>query len=104
MTQSNIEWTDRVWNPLLGCTKVSEGCRHCYAMREAWRWQHSSNAKVAAAYAGLARQVNGKPEWTGRVNLIEERLTAPLRVKKPTPRSEAPDRGQPETGSLGNAE
>ncbi len=28
---SRIEWTDATWNPLRGCTKVSPGCKHCYA-------------------------------------------------------------------------
>jgi protein gp37 len=28
---SAIEWTESTWNPLTGCTKISEGCRHCYA-------------------------------------------------------------------------
>ena len=30
---SKIEWTDATWNPVTGCTKVSEGCRNCYAER-----------------------------------------------------------------------
>ena len=38
VTKSKIEWTDRVWNPVTGCTKVSEGCRNCYAERLAKRW------------------------------------------------------------------
>jgi protein gp37 len=29
--QSKIEWTDKTWNPVTGCTKVSQGCKHCYA-------------------------------------------------------------------------
>ena len=28
---SKIEWTDRTWNPITGCSKISEGCRNCYA-------------------------------------------------------------------------
>ena len=31
MTDSAIEWTNKVWNPTTGCTKVSAGCKHCYA-------------------------------------------------------------------------
>ncbi len=31
MAESKIEWTDRTWNPVTGCTKQSEGCAHCYA-------------------------------------------------------------------------
>jgi protein gp37 len=32
--ETKIEWTDRVWNPVTGCTKVSAGCKHCYAERQ----------------------------------------------------------------------
>jgi len=31
---SSIEWTDSTWNPVTGCSKVSQGCKHCYALRE----------------------------------------------------------------------
>ena len=34
---SSIEWTDSTWNPLTGCTKISPGCKHCYAERMARR-------------------------------------------------------------------
>lgn len=36
-TISNIEWTEATWNPVTGCTKVSPGCKHCYAERMAKR-------------------------------------------------------------------
>ena len=36
---SNIEWTEATWNPVTGCTKVSPGCRHCYAERLSYRLQ-----------------------------------------------------------------
>jgi len=36
-TRSNIEWTEMTWNPVTGCTKVSQGCKHCYAERMARR-------------------------------------------------------------------
>ncbi len=36
---SGIEWTESTWNPLTGCTKVSPGCKHCYAERMAKRLQ-----------------------------------------------------------------
>jgi protein gp37 len=32
-TNSHIEWTDATWNPVTGCTKISPGCKHCYAER-----------------------------------------------------------------------
>lgn len=36
-TNSSIEWTEATWNPVTGCTKVSPGCKHCYAERMATR-------------------------------------------------------------------
>ena len=39
MAESRIEWTDATWNPVTGCTKVSQGCKHCYADRMAHRLQ-----------------------------------------------------------------
>jgi protein gp37 len=38
-TNSHIEWTDATWNPVTGCTKISPGCKHCYAERLARRLQ-----------------------------------------------------------------
>ena len=37
--KSAIEWTDSTWNPVTGCTKVSPGCKHCYAETFAERWR-----------------------------------------------------------------
>ena len=37
--KSKIEWTDATWNPVTGCTKVSPGCKHCYAETFAERWR-----------------------------------------------------------------
>ncbi len=39
MSKSAIEWTESTWNPLTGCTKISPGCKHCYAERMAKRLQ-----------------------------------------------------------------
>ena len=36
-TKSKIEWTEMTWNPVTGCTKISQGCKHCYAERMAKR-------------------------------------------------------------------
>jgi protein gp37 len=38
-SNSAIEWTESTWNPLTGCTKISPGCKHCYAERMAMRLQ-----------------------------------------------------------------
>ena len=37
--ESAIEWTDSTWNPVRGCTKISPGCKHCYAETFAERWR-----------------------------------------------------------------
>lgn len=38
-TSSKIEWTEQTWNPTVGCTKISPGCKHCYAEKMALRLQ-----------------------------------------------------------------
>lgn len=76
--KSKIEWTEASWNPIVGCSKVSEGCRNCYAIRAANRMNGS-----VEAYRGLTVMKNGKPEWTGAVRFIEERLLQPLKWQRP---------------------
>jgi len=64
-----IEWTDATWNPVTGCSKVSQGCKHCYAERE---WPRMT--KLVPAYAGR--------DFTD-VRTHHDRLDQPLRWKKP---------------------
>ena len=66
--KSIIEWTDSTWNPVTGCTKVSPGCKHCYAERMAKRLKAM----------GQKNYVNGF-----RLTLHEHALEVPLRWKKP---------------------
>jgi protein gp37 len=47
-TNSKIEWTEMTWNPVTGCTRVSEGCRHCYAERHTYERRHRGYAWLAA--------------------------------------------------------
>ena len=47
---SRIEWTQATWNPVTGCTKVSDGCRHCYAERMARRLQAMGSRKYARGF------------------------------------------------------
>ena len=65
---SNIEWTESTWNPLTGCTKISPGCKYCYAERMAKRLQAM----------GQANYVNGF-----KLTLHERVLEKPLSWKKP---------------------
>ncbi len=49
-TGSDIEWTDATWNPVTGCTKVSPGCKHCYAERMAKRLKAMGQANYANGF------------------------------------------------------
>ena len=68
-TQTRIEWTEMTWNPTVGCTKVSPGCKHCYAETMAKRLQ-------AMGMPGYERGF--------RLALMPDRLSEPLERKKPT--------------------
>ena len=68
--KTGIAWTDASWNPTTGCTKVSQGCKHCYAERE---WARLSANPKATAYYGRT--------FTD-VACHEDRLDQPLRWKK----------------------
>jgi protein gp37 len=68
-TASDIEWTEMTWNPTVGCTKISPGCKHCYAETMAKRLQGM----------GMRGYENGF-----RLTLMSERLGEPLERRKPT--------------------
>jgi protein gp37 len=75
---TKIEWADETWNPVIGCSKISEGCVHCYA--------------IGTVHRGLVIQHRGVTthtpdagtDWTGAINLAPEaKLLEPLRKTKP---------------------
>lgn len=89
--KTGISWTGATWNPIRGCSRVSEGCRNCYAERVAARFSGPGQP-----YEGLARTspvkkgvmvykepYRNEPRWTGEVRLVPEHLADPLRWKKP---------------------
>lgn len=76
---SKIEWTDEVWNPVAGCTRVSAGCDHCYAVRMTKRLQNMPD--TAAKYTGLIN--HGKDHFNGVVRCHEDVLLKPLSWRKP---------------------
>lgn len=66
--QSHIEWTDATWNPVRGCTKISPGCKHCYA----------------ETFAERFRGVKGHPYEQGfDLRLVPSKLEEPLKWKSP---------------------
>ena len=65
---SHIEWTDATWNPVRGCTKISPGCKHCYA----------------ETFAERFRGVKGHPYEQGfDLRLVPEKLTEPFLWRSP---------------------
>ena len=65
---SKIEWTESTWNPVTGCTKISEGCKNCYAERMALRLRAAGSPNYANGF---------------RVTLHHHALEIPLRWKQP---------------------
>lgn len=65
---SKIEWTDETWNPVTGCTKISPGCKHCYAERMAARLQAMGQPNYRRGFA---------------LSLHPHALDLPLRWRKP---------------------
>jgi protein gp37 len=80
---SSIEWCNATWNPLLGCARVSPGCDSCYAINTATIRAGNPHPRVAAAFEGLTERHEGRLDWTGRINLLPDRLTQPLTWRKP---------------------
>lgn len=68
-TISRIEWTEQTWNPTVGCTKISAGCKHCYAETMAKRLQAMGTPGYEDGFA---------------LKLLPQRLSDPLNRKKPT--------------------
>ena len=66
MANTSIEWTDKVWNPVTGCTKVSAGCKNCYAERM------------------MGRNLPGMTQKFTDVVCHPERLETPLHWRKPS--------------------
>lgn len=73
-----IEWTEATWSPITGCSVISSGCKHCYAMKLAGtRLQHHSSR------AGLTVDTKAGPVWTGEVRFNEKWLMQPISWQRP---------------------
>lgn len=68
-TTSRIEWTEQTWNPMVGCTKISPGCKHCYAEAMSRRLQAMGTPGYENGFA---------------LTLLPDRLADPLQRQKPT--------------------
>jgi protein gp37 len=68
--KTKIEWAEQTWNPVVGCTKVSPGCKHCYAETQS-KW-----------LKGM--RVSGYENDFSVIKILPQRLNQPLKRKKPT--------------------
>jgi protein gp37 len=79
MADTSIEWTEKTWNPVRGCSVLSAGCTNCYAMRTAHRF-----SGPGGHYEGLTRaRTKLGPVWTGDVRFVPEKLAEPLGWREP---------------------
>lgn len=72
--KTGISWTDATWNPIRGCSKVSAGCKNCYA------------EKVAARFSGPGQPYEGTVRdghWNGQIRFVPDMLAQPLKWKRP---------------------
>lgn len=89
MGESKIEWTDTTWNPVTGCTKVSAGCKNCYAKTlHDKRYEHNRGLDHHAfAHADTNPNPFAFPPQYDKpfetIQLMHDRLTQPLRWRKP---------------------
>lgn len=97
MNVTSISWTDLSWNPVRGCSRVSEGCRNCYAEKIAARFGARGKPFEGFVYLrpineGTApmernpaylKDLSLAGKWTGKVELIEKHLLDPLKWRKP---------------------
>jgi protein gp37 len=79
MGTTSIQWTEKTWNPVRGCSLVSAGCTNCYAMKMAHRFSGKGQP-----YEGLTELSKRGPRWNGKAVFVPEMADAPLRAKKPT--------------------
>ena len=96
MGKAKIEWTYRTWNPVRGCSRISKGCTNCYAERIAARfssppedgsWDGPGEPPLSWLRGGpfhtFAYANRSGSKWTGKVELVEDKLLEPLSWRKP---------------------
>lgn len=75
---TKIEWTEATWNVVTGCSVISPGCTHCYAMRLAGTRLRNHPSRV-----GLTVDSKAGPVWNGKVRFNEGWLLQPLQWRRP---------------------
>lgn len=73
--KTHIQWTDATWNPIRGCSRISEGCRNCYAEGVANRFKGEG-----MPYEGLIASTG---QWNGNIKVVDSVMDQPIRWRKP---------------------
>ena len=73
---TKIEWTGESWNPIRGCSRVSEGCDNCYAIGQARRFKGNW-------YKGCTKNTDKGVDWTGKILVVKNRMDLPYHWRKP---------------------
>lgn len=79
MGDTAVDWAEKGWNLVTGCSPVSAGCANCYAARQA-----ATRLKHLPRYAGLASYSGGRGRWSGEVRVHRDLLTEPLFRRTPS--------------------
>lgn len=76
---TKIQWTEKTWNPIIGCSKISPGCQNCYAEKMAKRLAAMGKPDYKKILIPHSRGL-----WNGQTALVESQLLKPRKRKKPT--------------------
>lgn len=81
-TDTRIQWTEKTWNPIAGCSVVSPGCTNCYAMRRTA--PRLSQHPATPQYHGTVQPSKAGYVWTGKIGIAgDKKFLEPLRIRKP---------------------
>lgn len=80
---TKIEWAEETWNPVIGCTKVSAGCKNCYAERMSSRLANMGQAVYQRVVQIDYERDIALPQWNNAIKLLPSKLTNPFHWKKP---------------------
>lgn len=84
-THSTIEWTNKTWNPVVGCTRISPGCTHCYSERMSMRLGRMAEGKESPGRKiHYLHVINDRGRWNNTVETVEEALDDPLHWRQPS--------------------
>lgn len=83
MGATKIEWTDAVWNPVIGCRRISAGCEHCYAEKMAVRLAHI-HSRGTVGYDEVVNWAENESQhgWNGCVRMRNHLLDQPKHWRK----------------------